>query len=260
MNYNGSYYLWDPRNCITVGSVLEAEPGMVKVELGQLHKALATLQEKAAAMGRSRCVEIHCHGLPARLLLGTDLGVSRANVDSFGRQLQDVIMAGGLIEILACMVAAQTRRWGQILRTEPRNIAGYVAEYHGKIQELYMGRRWQTTQGLVMTGASFSPNAIKPFKPDEQFVPQPDENGLEFCRSLARTTRATVRAAITVQGEEAALISNDWTPAVSPIGSWEGPVFDFSPDGSVRCLGMAPFRATSFGPIRMDTSFPLGVA
>ena len=146
------------------------------------------------------------------------------------------------------------------MRTEPRNITGYVAEYHGKIQELYMGRKWQTTQGLVMMGAKYSPSAIKPFKPDKRFDPPPDENGLEFCRSLARTTRATVRAAITVQGEEGELISNDWTPSVSPIGNWEGPVFDFHSDGTVRCQGMAPFRPSSFGPIRMDTSFPLGVA
>ena len=263
MNYNGTYYLWDPRHFINVGPFLQAEPGMVKVGLGQLSTALETLQMKADGMGRSRHLEIHCHGGTARLLLGTNRpGVNPDNVDWFGRALQAAIKPGGLIEIQACLVAAPAFSWDDLLTTEPRCITGYVAEYHGRLQELFRGRKWQWTQGpeVIGTGAKWSPTASEPFKPGQRFDPRPVENGLEFCRRLARAAGATVRASISKQAEEGASVSNDWTPSVSPIGNWEGPVFDFRSDGTVRCLGMAPFRSTSFGPIRMDTSFPLGVA
>jgi len=262
------YYLWDPRNGIHVGATLAAEPGMVEVGPNHLNRALETLAFKAMQLGPSRNLEIHCHGSPAVLHLGADNGVTRKNVQWFGTQLRNAIIQGGLIELLACRVAAQmsTNDSGSLFDTDPRNIKGYVPEYHGKLQQLYRGKRWQRSDedGLIHSGATFATRDPGEFEPRSKFVPIPDQDGLEFCLSLANASGAIVRAALSSQAEEARDhgygTESDLRPPVSPIGDWEGPVFDFYPGHSVKFHGMAPFRNSSFGPIRVDLDSPLRTA
>ncbi|MGA1997710.1 MAG: hypothetical protein ABSH45_18230 [Bryobacteraceae bacterium] len=264
MDFNGTYYLWDPRDGIDVGAILQQEAGMVRIEPGRLPDALTKLQGMVAKMGKARSVEIHCHGSPGRLNLGTHNGVNLRNAAWFGMFLNEATLPHALVEILACQVAAQEPLRGgprSFLRTEPQNIVGYESEYHGRLQEIYMGKKWETDPaGVVLSGSGWKPTAIRPLVPNWKYIPDPQSDGLEFCRTLARAARATIRAAYSPQEEEAQSLDSDLTPMVSPIGNWEGPVFDFFPDRSVRCLGMSPYRSTSFGPIRVDIGGPLGVS
>ena len=264
---NIRYYLWDPRNDIHVGPTLAASPGMVKVAPNNLSGALEALNLKALQFGRSKNMEIHCHGTPAVLRLSSDRGVTRKNVQWFGTKLRNAIMAGGLIEILACRVAAQGAVEGarSLLHAEPENIKGFLPEYHGTIQQLYRGKSWKRADdGLIHSGATFTSFNESEFSPRVRFTPIPEEDGLEFCLSLANASGAIVRAALTNQSEEGqdqgCGTDSDLRPPVSPIGDWEGPVFDFYPGHSVKFHGMAPFRNSSFGPIRVDLDSPLRVA
>jgi len=268
MIFHRSYYLWDPRKGISVGPTLEAEPGMVKVPPNNLAGALDQLAMRARQSGLSRNLEIHCHGSPAVLHLGTDNGVTRKNVQWFGTQLRNAILSGGLIELLACRVAQQigTKDSGSLIDTEPHNIKGYMSEYHGKLQQLYRGRRWQRSEedGLIHSGATSSSWDPGPFDKRAMWAAIPEQDGLEFCLSLANASGAVVRAALSSQSEDAHDegfgTESDLRPPVSPIGDWEGPVFDFYPGHSVKFYGMAPYRNSSFGPIRVDLDSPLRVA
>ena len=71
-------------------------------------------------------------------------------------------------------------------------------------------------------------------------------NGLQFCLTLASTSGATVRAARLVQAEDNGDLywSDGSVTQLHPImrdfdrfGDWEGPVWDFMPNGSVKYLG-----------------------
>jgi len=266
--HHGSYYLWDPRNSISVGATLAAEPGMVKVAPNYLNGALDTLRLRAIQYGKAKGLEIHCHGKPAVLNLGSENGVTRRNVEWFGTQLRCAILQGGLIELLACRVASQvaTKDSASFFDTEPDNIKGYMPEYHGKIQQLYRGKRWKRNpeDGLIHSGATYTSWDADKFDPRVKWTPISDQDGLEFCLSLANASGAVVRAALTAQAEEAVDrgygTESDLRPPVSPIGDWEGPVFDFYPGHSVKFYGMAPFRNSSFGPIRVDLDSPLRLA
>jgi len=267
MIHHGPYYLWDPRNDINVGRALEAEPGMVKVAPNDLTGALDALRLRAIQYGKAKGLEIHCHGKPAVLKLGSENGITRRNVEWFGTQLRSAILQGGLVELLACRVAAQgaTDDSNSLTEVDPDNIKGYVPEYHGRIQELYRGKRWKTNYDhLIHSGATNTSWDAGEFDRRTKWIPIPDQDGLEFCLSLANSSGAVVRAALTPQAEEAVDYGygteSDLRPPVSPIGDWEGPVFDFYPGHSVKFYGMAPFRNSSFGPIRVDLDSPLRLA
>jgi hypothetical protein len=81
------------------------------------------------------------------------------------------------------------------------------------------------------------------------------DNGLQFCLTLAQTSGAVVRASSLTQaeeyGEQWELNGTDMKYTTTDhaimhdydhFGDWEGPVWDFMPNGSVKYLGCGILR------------------
>ena len=74
---SNTYYLWDHDSLAKAGLGSEIDIGtdyddkaLVRVQAGGLHHALEVLALKVGSLGKRSHLEIHCHGLPAQLLLG----------------------------------------------------------------------------------------------------------------------------------------------------------------------------------------------
>jgi len=266
-----SYYLWDRDSMAKAGLGGEIDIGtdydqnaLIKVQAGGLQNALKELASKTASLGKRSHLEIHCHGLPAELVLGGLKGVTIRTVESFGVALRVALRQGGLIECLACKVASQTKsdgNWDAMLRAPESQIAGYREDYHGAIR-LRKTRKYYNgpTPGPTLNPTDAHPwdqrlqaygrdyfNRTQPIADDPRFSfrPDPDRDGLKFCLALANTTGCVVRAAVTTQWEEA-------SDTDSPVGNWENEVFDFFPDGVVRFLGASPYRGPLLNSFDMD--------
>jgi hypothetical protein len=262
-----TYYLWYPDGVdmspIQVGTELEKEATLVRLNSGGLAAGLQELRTKSRS-APGRYLEIHCHGEAGTLHLGGVRTVNHTNVEWFGQQLRGVLESGGLIEILACSVAMQKSTSGAgILNTPPVNIVGFEYQYHGKLQSLMRTSTWDPdwvddpTVHFYKVSNGAQPIARRPAIPyvnNAHFVPDPERDGLSFCRRLAVSSGMKVRAALLVQHEEG--YEGGLFPVVSLVGHWEGPVFDFYPDNSVQFYGMAPLRPASLGPIRTDLILP----
>ena len=247
-----TFYLYDPsgwRGSINIGKAYDPA-GLVTVQPNGLIKALDALADLAIENGRRPHLEVHCHGQAAVLELGQSRAVSMDNVALVGRQLSKVLRPGGLIELLACEVAAQDGE-GNLLSAETHLIRGYEPDYHGALR-LRKKVRYQRDPGngdmrnLQIYGRRSIPreNEIATVK-GQGFVPRPASDGLAFCRKLAAESQCIVRAAATSQAE-------DDEKGSSPIGNWENEIFDFHPGGKVVFKGSSPYR----GPM-MD-SFDVG--
>ena len=105
-----TYYLWAINEGINIGPAIEngfESAFVVRVKKNGFEAAMKELAELAQRNGKKRHLEIHCHGLPAKLLLGANNAVTNYNVRAFGIALRQVLLPGGLIELLACLVAFQ---------------------------------------------------------------------------------------------------------------------------------------------------------
>ncbi len=218
----------------------------VKVRRNGLEAALKQLVALAARCGKKRNLEIHCHGLPATLLLGDERAVTNGNVREFGTTLKQVIMPGGMIELLACKVAAPGDGYGvrRLLSAPKANIADYREEYHGAIR-LRKTRNYspKNSDGTINYYKALYDNEFtertKKIEDDPMvsFIPDFATDGLRFCLTLAASSSCTVRAAFNSQEEE-----GEDSLFGSPIGNWEYEVFDFSPGGGIKFLGTSPSR------------------
>ncbi|MBX3281580.1 MAG: hypothetical protein KF756_03795 [Acidobacteria bacterium] len=267
-----AYYLLDPYNGINIGQkIIHGPESQFLVTLGHpngLNQGLSDLAALTAKFGKKRRLEIHCHGLAGAIDLGGDRSVSNHNVRGFGIALKAALLPGGLIEVLACLVASQEGE-GSLLTAPISRIEGYREDYHGAIRLIrtrdydrearFMPSAEVGADGKVQYGASkwgmgrtrlphyggrFTPRE-KPLVDDPLgfFRPAFEHDGLRFCLELASSSGCTVRAAVRSQIEEGTLTG--YERLHSPIGNWEFEVFDFQPDGHIQFLGSSPFR----GPI-----------
>ena len=260
-----TYYLWDRDSMAAVAAMInigtEYDPkALVRVRAGGLRHAMEELAVKALNVGKRSHLEIHCHGLPAELLLGGRGGVTMRTVESFGVALRAALRPGGLIECLACKVACQTTasgNWEAVITAPKSQIENYREEYHGalrlrKTQKYYKAILRPTQEPGITFDSSkqlYGRTSLKrdqpiPDDPKVYFKPDPDRDGLKFCLNLARTTGCVVRAPVTTQYEEAS--------GPSPIGEWENEVFDFDPDGKVEFQGASPYRGPLMNSFDMD--------
>lgn len=267
-----AYYLWDSYNSINVGQKIEHGPEnqfLVKVSRPNgLQTALTELSALAAKYGKKHRLEIHCHGGPGTIHLGGDRAVTNHNVKGFGSELKAALLPGGLIEVLACLVASQEGD-GDVYRAPKNRIEGYRDDYHGALR-LVRTREYNKGMRLMSVGKTDSNGRTTFGSPEWQmartalphyggrftqreeaiqddplayFRPEFEGDGLRFCLDLAVYSGCTVRAACRAQTEEGTLAGNE--RLYSPIGNWEFEVFDFNPDGMIQFLGSSPYR----GPI-----------
>ncbi len=268
-----AYYLWDPHNGIHIGpSISDGRESKFLVRVDRpngLEAALTKLAMLAMTNGKKQRLEIHCHGHAGALSLGGERSLSNHNVQKFGGALRQAIEPGGLIELLACLVASQEGD-GDMISAPKYRISGYREDYHGALR-LRRTREYDKSLRLVSRG-TVGPNGVvkmgkpelamarnplpnyggrftqreKPIgdDPNAFFNPAFEKDGLRFCLQLAVHSGCTVRAATCIQTEE----GSQWEHtrlANTPIGNWEFEVFDFNPDGRIQFLGSSPYR----GPI-----------
>lgn len=202
--------------------------------------------------GKITNLEIQSHGLPGTIVVPSG-NITNDNVAQFGGMLRAVMAPGGLIEVMACKVA------GVGLRTFNEGTLQYSADV---LEEYYGGMdkdpvRMQNIDGRnVVTRLDWKQALWAKGRTAEwrKQLMSYRENGLEFCLTLARNSGAVVRASSLVQNEEFGdnydtngfqttyttdhFIMRDY----DRFGDWEGPVWDFKPDGKVKYLGCSIAR------------------
>lgn len=258
-----TYYLFYPDGgSITIGHAMEQgfeSSFVVTVKRNGLEQALKELAELAGRLGKKRHLEIHCHGNPGRLMLGSDYAVTNDNVKAFGMALSKAIFPGGLIELLACSVASQGRM-DKLLAAPVAQIEGYREDYHGvirlrKTRDYYGGKPNDPHMYRPLYGGAFT-DQKEPTKDDRNvfFTVDWKKDGLRFCLDLASSSGCIVRAAYTPQAEDSIPVAGAST-FDSPIGDWECEVFDFYPDGKIKFVGSSPYRGPLMNSFDMD-QFP----
>lgn len=210
---------------------------------------LAKLVESRPREGKITNLEVQSHGSPGRIVVGgkEENDINNDTVATFGAMLRPIMAPGGLIEIMACKVASFSRATFEDgpIQYSPAIVDGYfggietAAVYLDKVDGNavvipYQGERLANFKKLIA-------------KCRTQRMSSRD-NGLKFCLTLARTSGAIVRAAMLSQAEEIGDFDDGyfvphWTQT-HPIsrdfdrfGDWEGPVWDFMPNGVVKYLG-----------------------
>lgn len=191
-------------------------------------------------------LEINCHGFPGRLLL-PDMSakgqVDDSNVLEFAAMLKPHLVKGARIELLACSVAGiEIRTWHNGAKLEPNDPTQPVAHYSKSILEEYWGAYDKAptvvgkTQGPVeeQTGVHAAETRAR-IAMAKHYEWDAFGNGLRFCLALAAGTGGIVRASDVLQWETR---TNDPAYATDTVGNWEGHVWDFFPDGTVKYLGM----------------------
>jgi hypothetical protein len=268
-----AYYLWDPDRSIDIGHAISRGSEsrfLVTVKRPDgLQSALIDLGVMAMAHGKKRRLEVHCHGNAGSISLGGNAAVSNHNVRAFGSALRQALLPGGLIELLACLVASQEGN-GSMLAAPKQRISGYRDDYHGAIR-LVRTRDYDRSPAMMRSG-TVGPDGVttlgpakltmkrnefphyggrftqkeSPIQDDPSafFTPAFETDGLRFCLELANSSGCTVRAACRIQTEEGGRTGFERL-ARTPIGNWEYEVFDFHPDGHIQFLGSSPYR----GPI-----------
>lgn len=256
-----TYYLWAINEGINIGPAIEngfESAFVVRVKKNGFEAAMKELAELAQRNGKKRHLEIHCHGLPAKLLLGANNAVTNYNVRAFGIALRQVLLPGGLIELLACLVAFQGDPYRGDVRklcaAPQAQIQGYREDYHGVIRRrktiTYFGSGASGNQEMLPDGAFIERKHPIKDDPNVFFTPVFETDGLKFCLDLAASSGCTVRAAIIQQREEGGSGMLD-----SPIGNWECEVFDFNPNDTIKFLGASPYRGLMINSFDMD-QFP----
>lgn len=254
------YYIWD-NNLGGIELAQSVKWGyekefLVQVEPNGLEAGMKELVEKAQQHGKKQTLEVHCHGHPAALHLGSPYGVTNSNVHSFGNSLKNVMQPGGTIELLACWVAAQgeTEAYLLMLKTPIAQITGYRDDYHGVLRREASVKNNSSSagssRGLVFQQQNQNSRGLAYMpKPGSAFTPKPEDDGLKFCLTLAQTSGCRVRAGITVQMED----REEREEALgNPVGNWENEIFDFYPGGLIKFAGKSPYRAPKMNIFEMD--------
>jgi len=199
--------------------------------------------------GKITNLEIQSHGLPGKIVIGHGEYITYENVDAFGGMLKPIMARGALIEIMACQVAGCGRRAFQDgFNTYPPDV---IEEYFGGLLKGAVALQKQgdkTNKVVPLTGADLA-RVTKLIAHQRVQAMRPEDNGLEFCLTLARASGCTVRASRLTQVEEFGDISDSngiettYTPQrimmrdYDRFGDWEGPVWDFMSNGQVKYLG-----------------------
>jgi hypothetical protein len=200
--------------------------------------------------GKITNLEIQSHGLPGEIVVREGERITNENVAAFGGMLRPIMARGGLIEIMACRVAATGSRTYQNggFNTYPPDV---IEAYFGPLEKHPVALERQpngTHKVISQTGADKTRMAKRASHLRLQAM-DPEENGLQFCLTLAQTSGSTVRASALTQVEEFGDISdgNPINPTYTPtriimrdfdrFGDWEGHVWDFTPNGQVKYLG-----------------------
>jgi hypothetical protein len=200
--------------------------------------------------GKITDLEIQSHGLPGKIIVRENEYITHENVEAFGAMLKPIMAHGGLIEILACQVAACGRFAfaGKGFNTYPPEV---IEEYFGGIEKDPVALQKQPDgkyKVVRLSGDKLA--AVKKMLLHQRVqAMSPEDNGLQFCLTLARSSGCTVRASRMIQVEEIGDIWNGdpinpiYTPThiimrdYDRFGDWEGPVWDFMPNGQVKYLG-----------------------
>lgn len=221
-------------------------------------------------------LEINSHGERGQILLLPP--VKMENVSTFATLVRRLIVPGGFIEILACLagsmpfgsllaalekaalaengqsqstdsfavsgtgftlaelklarseLAAISRKIGRMSQSSPDQLAAEMAIIRRETKR-NMQAIVELMQLAIRSGLTFIPDPAFPTKQTDD-----DRNGPLFCSTLARLTQCKVRAAILVQTEEGEGFG--FESFGYRFGNWEGDVFDFTPDGQVRHVGL----------------------
>lgn len=180
-------------------------------------------------------LEINSHGDPACISLVP--AVTHSNLPQFAGLIRQMLQPGGSIEILACLVGSPSF---SLARAESKAMT--PERFKELASEMRMQRRHVVTNTSPMPKTTFSPAelidlAVTSIKTPRAQMDQEqyDQNGSLFCSNLASLTGCRVRAAIYAQTEEDELTGNRHYS--TPFGNWEGHVYDYMPDRSVRYAG-----------------------
>lgn len=210
--------------------------------------------------GKITNLEIQSHGYPAKIIVPPDDNITYENVAEFGAFLKPIMARGGLIEILACMVAGLGRgafRTDAKWNTYPPEV---IEEYFGGFEKdpVFLEKQGDGMHKAVRLTGSRLETAMKNVRHQRVSAMSPEDNGLEFCLTLARTTGCTARASRLTQCEENGDIYGTFGIEDMPhiimrdfdrFGDWEGPVWDFMPNGQVKYLGCSLPRARLRFPV-----------
>ncbi len=209
---------------------------------------LADLVNSRPQEGKITHLEIQSHGMPAKIVVREGDHITHENVEAFGNLLRPIMARGALIEIMACLVAACGRFafQGKGFNTYPPEV---IEQYFGGIEKdpVALEKQGDGTYKVVRLSGKRLDGVLRVIRHQRVQALSLEENGLEFCLTLARATGCTVRAARMVQVEDYGdIYDTDGTvlEMTHPImrdydrfGDWEGPVWDFMPNGSVKYLG-----------------------
>lgn len=213
---------------------------------------LSDLVKSRPHEGKITNLEIQSHGLPGKIVVGEGQYITYENVAEFGAMLKPIMARGGLIEIMACTVAGLGRgafRTDAKWNTYP---PGVIEEYFGGLAKdlVALEKQGDGSHKVVRLSGKDLDRVLDVIRHQRVQAMGPEDNGLEFCLTLARTSGCTVRASRLTQAEEFgdhADYSDPVNPTYTPthiimrdydrFGDWEGPVWDFMPNGSVKYLG-----------------------
>lgn len=211
--------------------------------------------------GRIVNLEIQSHGKPGAIVAPPH-NITNDNVAQFGGMLRAVMAPGGLIEVMACSVASVSDR---TFRSTVETQKNFHLRYSPDVLDAYFGgldkdpvflRKDDVTLHSSVTRFEGERLArVRKTIADWSKLPMSySDNGLEFCLTLARTSGAIVRASSLTQAEEYGDIwdGNQINPTYTTdhfimrdydrFGDWEGPVWDFMPNGTVKYLGCSIAR------------------
>ncbi len=199
----------------------------------------------ARNQGKITSLEIQSHGEYGRIIMPTKPDITNDDVEGFGASLKPMMSTGGMIEIMACKVAGFSRRTLAPEKGKNQYAPEVIDEYIGGMEKDPM--MIDSERNYLRISGSLLDNYMQRMQEARSSYMEPQDNGLQFCLTLARTTACTVRAARLVQAEEAGDIyffDGKIREKPHPImrdfdhfGDWEGPVWDFMPNGSVKYLG-----------------------
>jgi hypothetical protein len=174
--------------------------------------------------------------------------------------LKPIMSRGGLIEIMACMVAGFGRRAFQGDGKANQYLPEVIDEYFGGFEKdpVALVKQGDGTFVAGRLSGDRLENFMRAMRDRKVQYMSPEENGLEFCLTLARTTGCTVRASRLTQCEENGDLYGTFGIEEMPhiimrdfdrFGEWEGPVWDFTPNGRVTYLGCNLPRARLRFPV-----------
>jgi hypothetical protein len=243
------YILLFSDGSIHVGANDEASPYLVEGEKNW-RAGVAELARRVNSRGQGKItnLEIQSHGRPATIVVSQREVIDYQSVFSFGTMLKPLMAPGGLIEIMACQVASYDPR-----ALDPRMPTVHSSATHeywdGFSDAAVILKQGPDRRHRVepLTGVALTQFREK-IALQRTMLIGPGGDGLGFCLNLAHASGATVRASRLTQNEEYTEV--DIGKAAENIvqdhpimmdydrfGDWEGPVWDFMPNGTVKYLG-----------------------